>query len=134
MARRYLSTQDDDDPAINLSPMIDCIFILLIFFIVTTVFIEETGLQVNKPDAASAPPDEDSERIEIVINESNSVFINQREVGLAQVGNSIRNQLSNPDVPVSIRSHARSSHGVFVLVWDSARTAGAEKLSFSTVN
>ena len=56
MARRSLIDQDEDATEINLSPMIDCIFILLIFFIVTTVFVEETGLQVAKPDAAAPWP------------------------------------------------------------------------------
>jgi len=52
MPPRRLS-ESEEATEINLSPMIDCIFILLIFFIVTTVFVEETGLQVNKPDAAA---------------------------------------------------------------------------------
>ena len=52
--RRNLTSDDRDDVEINLSPMIDMVFILLIFFIVTTVFVEETGVEVNKPEAAAA--------------------------------------------------------------------------------
>ena len=52
--RRNLASDDRDDVEINLSPMIDMVFILLIFFIVTTVFVEETGVEVNKPEAAAA--------------------------------------------------------------------------------
>ena len=52
--RRNLAADDRDDVEINLSPMIDMVFILLIFFIVTTVFVEETGVEVNKPEAAAA--------------------------------------------------------------------------------
>ena len=52
--RRNLASAESDNVEINLSPMIDMVFILLIFFIVTTVFVEETGVEVNKPEAAAA--------------------------------------------------------------------------------
>ena len=56
MPRQSILREPDAPAEINLSPMIDCIFILLIFFIVTTVFVEETGMQVNKPDVAASTP------------------------------------------------------------------------------
>jgi biopolymer transport protein ExbD len=54
--RRSFTSSDSDNVEINLSAMIDMVFILLIFFIVTTVFVEETGIEVNKPEAAAAVP------------------------------------------------------------------------------
>ena len=65
----------DDEIEINLSPMIDCIFILLIFFIVTTVFVEEQGLQVAKPDAAAAAtPNEETENVVLEITQQLSLI------------------------------------------------------------
>ena len=53
-AKLKKDADESDGPEINLSPLIDCVFILLIFYIVTTVFVEETGVEVNKPDAAAS--------------------------------------------------------------------------------
>ena len=57
---RNSAIDDDDETGIDISPLIDCIFILLIFFIVTTTFVEEDGLEVSKPDAAAALPSDES--------------------------------------------------------------------------
>jgi len=133
MARRRLTAQEEE-PEINLSPMIDCIFILLIFFIVTTVFVEEQGLQVSKPDAAAATSSDESENIVVEITPQNKVLIDQTEVRIADVPARVKAALLGPETPVVIRAHETSSHGVFVRVWDAAKRGGAEMLSFSTVN
>ncbi len=133
MPRRSVISPDDETE-INLSPMIDCIFILLIFFIVTTVFVEEQGLQVNKPDAAALPSVDESERVILEITQQNEILMDERTVGLADVMVGIKERVSDPEIPVVIRAHEKSSHGVFVSVWDAARRAGAVELSYSTVN
>ena len=133
MARRRLIAQEEE-PDINLSPMIDCIFILLIFFIVTTVFVEEHGFQVNKPDASAASQNEESDNIVVEITPQNKVLIDQREIAVADLAARVKAGLVKPDTPVVIRAHESSSHGVFVSVWDAAKAGGAEMLSFSTVN
>ncbi len=133
MARRSVFA-DDDGAEINLSPMIDCIFILLIFFIVTTVFVEEEGISVNKPDAAAAVTSEESEGLTLEITAQDQVTIDGREVRLSDVARRVRNHVARSDAPVMVRAHELSSHGTFVSVWDAARQGGAEKLAFSTVN
>ena len=131
--RSVLSPEEETE--INLSPMIDCIFILLIFFIVTTVFVEEKGLQVAKPDAAAvAAPNEDAESVVLEITQQNQILLNDREIALADVASGVKASVSDPETPVVIRAHEKSSHGVFVGVWDAAKRGGAEMLSFSTVN
>ncbi len=134
MARRSLLSEEESTE-INLSPMIDCIFILLIFFIVTTVFVEEQGIQVHKPDAAAANPlDEEKESVTLVITEHNKVLFDDREIPLADVVTRVKANLAGPETPVTIRAHEKSDHGVFVGVWDAAKRGGAEALSFTTVN
>ncbi len=134
MARRSILS-DDEPTAIDLSPMIDCIFILLIFFIVATVFVEEQGIQVNKPDAAATPSQEEVENVVLEITAGNKVLFGGKEIGLADVANRVRANLrGGEDTPVMVRAHEKSDHGVFVGVWDAARRGGAKKLSFTTVN
>ena len=133
MARRSILSEDDATE-INLSPMIDCIFILLIFFIVTTVFVEEQGVQVNKPDAAATAAPEESENVTLEIGGDNKIHLDGKEVGLAEVVGLVKARVKDPETLVVIRVHEKARHGVFVGVWDAARQAGAKALSFSTVN
>lgn len=134
MARRSVLASDDESTEINLSAMIDCIFILLIFFIVTTVFVEEKGMSVNKPDAAAAASDEEQESVVFTITADDKILFDDQEIGLAAVGQRVKQNLKNDETPVMIRAHERSDHGVFVSVWDAAKVAGAKTLSFSTIN
>ena len=134
MPKRSLLSEDEETE-INLSPMIDCIFILLIFVIVTTVFVEEKGLQVNKPDAAaSANPLEESTNVTLEITAQNQILLDGKQIDLADVHTRVKSSLGDPDTPVVVRTHEKADHGVFVSVWDAARRGGAEMLSFSTVN
>ena len=133
MARRRL-VSEEDATEINLSPMIDCIFILLIFFIVTTVFVEEQGMQVNKPDAAAAAKTEASENVVLEITSQNKVLIDDKEIAVSDIPARVKAGLLEPDTPVVIRAHEAASHGAFVSVWDAAKRGGAKMLSFSTVN
>jgi biopolymer transport protein ExbD len=126
--------EDEEATEINLSPMIDCIFILLIFFIVTTVFVEETGLEVNKPDAAASSSPEDSVNVAIEIDAHNKVLHDGAEVSLAEVTAIVKAGLADPETPVVIRAHEKARHGLFVSVWDAAKRGGAQTLSFSTVH
>jgi biopolymer transport protein ExbD len=126
--------EDEEATEINLSPMIDCIFILLIFFIVTTVFVEETGLEVNKPDAAASSSLEDAENVAIEIDAHGKVLHDGAEVSLAEVTAIVKAGLVDPETPVVIRAHEKARHGLFVGVWDAAKRGGAKTLSFSTVN
>src|SRR6056297_127157 len=129
MPRRSVLSPDEETE-INLSPMIDCIFILLIFFIVTTVFVEEQGLQVAKPDAAAVSSAEKKENVVLEITQQNKVLLNDKEIGLADIATQVKAKVSDPETPVMIRAHEKSAHGVFVGVWDAAKRGGAVQLSF----
>ncbi len=133
MARRSILS-DEEASDIDLSPMIDCIFILLIFFIVTTVFVEERGVSVSKPDAAAAASPEESVSVILEITAENGIRCDGKEIGLADVANRVRAGLVDPQTPVVVRAHEKADHGAFVGVWDAARRGGAEVLSFTTVH
>ena len=111
--------------------MIDMVFILLIFFIVTTVFVEETGVQVNKPEAAASVQLEKNS-ILIAITKQNKVIYGGRDIGISGVAPIVKRLLVNEDLPVIIQGDIVSNHEIFAKVYGEAKLAGAKKLSFST--
>lgn len=134
MPRRSI-LDDEQSPDIDLSPMIDCIFILLIFFIVATVFVEESGVQASKPDAAAAATTlEEDTTLVLQITAENEILLDGREVALADVPSSVKAHVQGKETPVVVRASEKAHHGTFVAVWDAALRGGAETLSFQTVN
>ncbi|MGH0035583.1 MAG: ExbD/TolR family protein [Myxococcota bacterium] len=133
MARRSALNDQDVETEINLSPMIDCIFILLIFFIVTTVFVEEPGVEIHKPDAVSAA-DLEKNSIIIAVTADNKVVYGGKEVGIAGVGARVKQLLNKDELPVIIQADTAADHGTFSDVWSAVKNAGARKISLSTRN
>jgi biopolymer transport protein ExbD len=133
MSRRRSLAEEDEETEINLSPMIDCIFILLIFFIVTTVFVEEPGVDIFKPDATT-DVDLEKNSIIIAVTADNKVVYGGKELGVAGVGARVKALLNKDDLPVIIQGDARADHGVFSDVWSEVKNAGAKKISVSTRN
>ena len=131
MPRRSISAEPDAATEINLSSMIDCIFILLIFFIVTTVFVEEPGIDVFKPAALTDQALEKNSII-IAISAENKVVYGGKEVGISGVGARVRALLNQDELPVIIQADAAAEHGVFSDVWSEVKNAGAKKISLST--
>jgi biopolymer transport protein ExbD len=133
MDRRSILDEQEEPTAINLAPMIDCVFILLIFFIVTTVFVESPGVEVVKPDATV---DEDLEKNSILIGitADNQVLYGGKVVGVAGVGARVRHILARDALPVIIQADTHTDHGVFSDVWTEVKNAGAQKISVSTRN
>jgi len=111
--------------------MIDMVFILLIFFIVTTVFVEETGVEVNKPEAAAAVQLEKNS-ILIAVTSDNKVVYAGREIGVSGVQPIVKRYTQQEDLPVIIQADEGASHGVFARVYGEAKRAGAKAINFST--
>lgn len=131
MSRKSRQERFADNVEINLSPMIDCIFILLIFFIVTTVFVDETGIEVNKPQAASTQA-LDKNSILIAISSDNRVYYGGEEIGVPGVRPRIQRILTTNDSNVIIQADSGSSHGTFARVYGEAKAAGASRIHFAT--
>ncbi len=126
---------DAEEPVIiDLSSMIDCVFILLIFFIVSTVFVEETGVTVNKPDVGGASALEKNS-ILIAVTSENKVFYGGESIGVQGVISKIKPLLvETPDMPVIIQGDKDATHGLVQQVHGQAILGGAmkEKISIST--
>ena len=133
MARRSLFDDSGDATEINLSPMIDCIFILLIFFIVTTVFVEEPGVEIVKPDATT-DLELEKNSILVAISGDNKIVYGGKELGVSGVGARVRQLLTKDELPVIIQADSNADHGVFSDVWSEIKNAGAKKISVSTRN
>lgn len=134
MFGRNLSDESEEPVTIDLSSMIDCVFILLIFFIVSTVFVEETGVTVNKPDVSGASALEKNS-ILLAVTAEDKVFYGGESVGVQGVIGKIKPLLiETPDLPVIIQGDKDSSHGLVQQVHGQAILAGAmkERISVST--
>ncbi len=133
MARFRDSMNDQaDEGGIDISPMIDCVFILLIFFIVTTTFVEESGVQVDKPQPAPVSVMKDKPNVVIRLTASGQVFNEGSEIGIGGVQTLVKTALRQEDVPVIIQSESKAQTGMLVRVIDEARLAGASKISLAT--
>ena len=129
---RHFTSDDTSSSEINISPLIDVVFILLIFFIVTTVFVDETGVDVNKPRAASAQ-DLEKNSILIAVTANGQVYQGGRSIGVSGVRSVVAALLeSNEDTPVIIQGDTDANHGTIVKVIDAASLAGAKTVSLAT--
>ena len=130
------SSENEDDEKINLTPMLDVVFIMLIFFIVTATFVKEIGLDVNQPeDDKPKTVDPDKKSIVVRISNRDRIMIAQRDVDARSVRANIeRLHAENPEAPVIIQPHKDSKTETMILVMDSARQAGVYNVSLAAAN
>ena len=119
---------------INLTPMLDVVFIMLIFFIVTATFVKEIGLDVNQPeDDQPKTIDPNKRSIVVRISSRDRIFIGQRDVDVTAVRANIqRLHAENPEAPVIVNPHPDSTSEIFVAVWDAAKLAGVQKVQLAS--
>lgn len=130
---RFSEATPQETSTIDIAPLIDCVFILLIFFIVTSVFVEETGIDVEKPRAASQK-DLEQNSILIGITPEGRVFHGGREIGTGSVRAVVsRLRESGEELPVIIQADRRTPTETTIEVLDEAKLAGAQKVFVSTV-
>ncbi len=124
---------DDGEEQINLTPMLDVVFIMLIFFIVTATFVKEVGLDVNQPeDDKPKTVDPDKRSIVVRITNRDRIIIAQRDVDWRAVRANIeRLHAENPEAPVVIQPHPDSRTESMIHVMDSARQAGVFNVSLA---
>ncbi len=129
---RKAPATDEAMSDINISPLIDMVFILLIFFIVTTVFVEETGVDINKPRAATLI-DLEKNSILIAVTSSGQIVYGGKEIGIGGI-RPIVNRLTtgNKSIPVIIQVDQAADAALLVRVVDESKLGGAEKVSIST--
>lgn len=132
MRRFRHTTNTETTGSIDISPLIDVVFLLLIFFIVTTVFVKETGVEISKPRAATSA-DLDRQAILIAITAESRVWQGGREIGQDGVRAVVAALLEEtPETPVIIRADEATPTQATVSVIDSAKLAGATSVSLAT--
>lgn len=116
---------------INMAPLIDMVFILLIFFLVTTSFVKETGIEVNRPTAATANS-QSKATILIGIDAADRIYMDHREIDLRAVRANVERALAeNPEGAVVVVADRASTSGTAIGVMDGCRVAGAQNVSLA---
>tara|TARA_R110002167_G_scaffold1441_27_gene6939 strand:+ start:1460 stop:1861 length:402 start_codon:yes stop_codon:yes gene_type:complete len=123
---------EDEDAAIDMTPMLDIVFIMLIFFIVTTVFVKEAGIEVNKPGASQAVMPKNA-NIFIAVTENGDVWIDKRQIDIDTVrANLERLMAEQPSDVIIIQADKNSDYGVVMDVMDQVKAAGIDRISIAT--
>ena len=126
--KRQRNTEESD---IDITPMMDVVFIMLIFFIVTATFVKESGIDVTRPDAQTATK-QNRVGILVAINEYNEIWINRREVDINAVRANIeRLHAENPQGGAVIQADKNALTGTLVEVMDQIRLAGVQAISIA---
>ncbi|GAK33453.1 biopolymer transport protein exbD2 [alpha proteobacterium Q-1] len=121
-----------EENEINMTPMLDIVFIMLIFFIVTATFIKEAGVDVTKPPAVTAEK-KDRASILIAITESDEIWMNRKKVDLKSLQTNIEKlHAENPQGTIVIQADARSKAGLMIAVTEAVNDAGVPGVAVST--
>lgn len=128
--------KNSEELELNLTPLIDVVFLLLIFFMVSTTFQKESEISLQLPRATQTPVEKPADRVEVVINAAGQFYVNDQELvqhdvlalqkALHQITNGQR------DVPLTIRADAQTPHQSVVIAMDAAAQLGMLKMSIAT--
>ncbi|MDG2319186.1 MAG: biopolymer transporter ExbD [Rhodospirillaceae bacterium] len=127
-----LAQKEKDEAAVDMTPMLDIVFIMLIFFIVTATFVKQSGLEVIRPPAETA---EDQRRVSILIavGDGGEVWMDNKEVDVRSVRAGVEKLLAeNPLGSVVIQADTKSKSGILMQVMDQVRQAGAPGTAIAT--
>ncbi|GAB3346380.1 ExbD/TolR family protein [Chromohalobacter beijerinckii] len=127
MRRRRLQDVNDDAQEINLTPMLDVVFIMLIFFIVTTSFIKESGVEIDRPESSSATARPEAQ-VMVAITAEDAVWVDGQPVDAHRVGNEVASLVSD-EGGVVIQADRQSTTGLLIEVMDAIRDAGVENVA-----
>lgn len=131
--RRASQSDHEGSHGIDLAPMLDFVINLLIFFIITAVFVKEVGVEVNRPTAFEQPEESENESIQIQILENGEIWVDNRAVDVRAVrANVERMSAVNPDSGVLILAQERAPTGTLVEVVDQVHLGGIYNITFST--
>ena len=130
---RHSMMQEEEENEINLTPMLDVVFIMLIFFIVTASFIKEAGIDVDRPDAPTADSQDDA-AILIAISANDEIWIDRRETEPNAVRTMIeRLHAENPKGSIVIQADEESTHETLVVVMEAAKQAGVTNVAIAAL-
>jgi biopolymer transport protein ExbD len=131
-----LRPQRKDDVELNITPLIDVVFLLLIFFMVSTTFERESEINITLPEASEEYTDVKDDSVEIAVDAEGRVYVNEQSLVNSQlitIREAIRDALHDlDDPPVIISADAKATHQLVVRVMDAARQLGLVKITFAT--
>ncbi|MFQ3232124.1 MAG: biopolymer transport protein ExbD [Reinekea sp.] len=131
MKQHFQNLMDEEEATIDMTPMLDVVFIMLIFFIVTASFVKEAGIDVNRPEAATAVK-KDRANILVAISAKGDIWINKRKVDVRAVQANIeRLYAENPQGTVVIQADRKATTDVLIKVMDASRAAGIQDVSIA---
>jgi len=129
--RKHYSSASDEESAIDMTPMLDIVFIMLIFFIVTTSFVKESGVTVSRPSAETAAQDKKG-NIMVAIKPNGEIWIDKRAVDVRSVRANVEKlRAESPESGVVIQADTDSRTGLLVQVMDQIRLAGIANISIA---
>jgi len=119
---------------LNIAPLIDMMFILLIFFLVTTSFVKETGVEVNRPIAKTAKR-KGGQVILVGVTKEGRIYMNRREIDIRSLSTYVERELAeNPNSSVIIVADRDSRTGIVIRVMDECKLAGAKDIAIAARN
>lgn len=125
--RRRRTQSDDETAEINLTPMLDVVFIMLIFFIVTTSFVKESGIEIDRPESSAASPRPDAQ-VMVAISNEGAVWVDGKPVDTHRVGPVVA-ELVSAEGGVVVQADRNSTTGLLIEVMDRIREAGVDNVA-----
>ena len=128
---RRKRVQQEEESGIDITPMLDIVFIMLIFFIVTATLVKDSGIDVTRPDAETAVK-QNRVAILIAIRDNNEIWINRRQIDLASVRANVEKlHAENPQGGAVIQADREAETGVLIEIMDQVRLAGVGAISIA---
>lgn len=129
--RRKSREADADEAEIDLTPMLDVVFIMLIFFIVVASFLKEAGIEVNRPDATESNDPSDAVSIVVTIAGDDQIWMDNRRIDIRAVRANIAKVLAtDPEAPFTVKTERGASAKTLIQVGDAAREAGVKQVNW----
>ncbi|GLX84752.1 biopolymer transporter ExbD [Thalassotalea loyana] len=129
MARKRI--REEEEAAIDMTPMLDIVFIMLIFFIVTTSFVKEAGIEVNKPSAVNQTKHKNA-NVFIAVNGAGEVWLDKKKVDIERVAAKLEKLLAEqPTDVIFIQADKEATHNNVVKVMDAIKEAGVDQISIA---
>jgi biopolymer transport protein ExbD len=134
MRKKHSLIHEEESEEINLTPMLDVVFIMLIFFIVTATFIKEAGIQVERPDTITADTQDDAS-ILIAISATDEIWIDRKQRSPQEIRGVIeRLHIENPKGSIVIQADEESTNEKLVMVLEAAKAAGVANVAIASDN
>ena len=134
MSRLVRHSSDEDESGIDLTPMLDVVFIMLIFFIVTASFVKESGFELTRPDDSSKENESEQKNIVIQVTANNEIWLNERRIDIRSVRANIeRLHSENPKAALIIQSHPTTKFDIVAQISDQSREAKVNEISIIPV-